>query len=64
MNKKVYIAPALCVHHVELQKMVCNSIGGDVGGDTGITNGGNETNPPVGGGDSRSFGGFFDDDDD
>jgi len=53
MNKKAYTPPTSRVCRIEIHKMICVSINNVVGGDTGITNGGDETDALVGSADSR-----------
>ena len=58
--KKHYIEPNTEIHELAISYTICaGSIEGTVGGDSGVTGGGDEPDTPTGG-DSR--GGFWDED--
>lgn len=53
MKRKAYIVPALEVHTITIQQMICGSLTG-VSGDSGVGEGEGDPEPP-GGGDSRRY---------
>ena len=62
MKRKAYIVPAVEVHTISVQHMICNSIKG-VGGDTEIIVGEEDDPVPPGSADSRRRGDWDDEDD-
>jgi len=62
MKKKEYIVPAVEIHMISVQHMICNSIKG-IGGDTGVEPGEGDPIPP-GGGESRRRDAWDDEEDD
>ena len=61
MNKKAYIIPDVFVQEIKIQQMICDSIA-SLGGDTEITPGSGDPEPPSGGDSRRKS--IWDDEDD